>query len=97
MLDLEQRVAGGSKRVVDAVQIVGALLVLIAFVLGQFALLASGAWSYLAANAIGGGLLTATAIIGGEWGFVLLEGCWTLVSCYGLAQKLRGAAPPAGV
>ncbi len=79
----------------DWIQIVGALFVLAAFVLGQFELLAADSWSYLAANALGSGLLTATAAAGAQWGFVLLEGCWALVSLYGMGRKLRGVEPHA--
>lgn len=77
----------------DWIQIIGALLVLAGFALGQLELLAAGTWAYLAANLLGSGLLAATAIVGAQWGFVLLEGCWALMSLYGIAQKLRGAPP----
>ncbi len=76
----------------EAVQIAGALLVLAAFVLGQCNLLAADSRAYLSINAVGSAVLTATAIVSAEWGFVLLEACWALVSLYGLVQTLRGAA-----
>lgn len=78
----------------DWMQVVGALLVLAAFVLGQFEVVAADAWTYLSANLAGSGLMAATAVLGEQWGFVLLEGCWALVSLYGVVQKLRGASPP---
>lgn len=77
----------------DWVQIIGALLVLAGFVLAQFELLAADTWTYLSVNAVGSSMMAATAVLGGQWGFVLLEGCWALASLYGLAQKLRGAPP----
>ncbi len=77
------------------VQIIGAVLVSVAFVLGQFELLAADTWTYLCANVAGSAMLAATAVVDAQWGFVLLEGCWALVSGYGIALKLRGAPPPA--
>jgi hypothetical protein len=75
-------------------QIIGALLVLAGFVLGQLEVLAADAWAYLTANLLGALLLAASAVLGAQWGFVLLEGCWALASLYGVAQKLRGVPPP---
>ena len=77
------------------IQIVGALLVLVAFGLGQFELLAADTWAYLSANVVGSAMMAATALLAAQWGFVLLEGCWALVSFYGLVQKLRDTSPPA--
>ncbi|WP_428491473.1 CBU_0592 family membrane protein [Rhodopila sp.] len=77
------------------IQIVAALLMLVAFVLGQFDLLAENTWAYLCANLIGSAMMAATAVLAAQWGFLLLEGCWALVSLYGLARKLLGAPPPA--
>jgi len=78
------------------VQITGALLLLAGFALGQFELLAADAWTYLTANLLGSAMMTVTAAADAQWGFVMLEGCWALVSLYGLVQKLRGVPPPVG-
>lgn len=76
------------------IQIAGALLVLLGFVLGQLELLAADTWTYLSANVLGSAMMAITAVLDAQWGFVLLEGCWALASLYGLVQKLRGAPPP---
>lgn len=73
----------------QAVQIAGAILILTAFVAAQ-----RGAWSpharpYLVLNLVGAAALTGTALYDRNWGFVLLEGVWTIVSAHGLIQALR--------
>ena len=80
----------------QAVQIGGAVLILAAFIAAQ-----RGAWSpravpYLVLNVLGAGLLAGAALADGDWGFLLLEGVWTLVSLQGLVQVLRGAGARAG-
>jgi hypothetical protein len=47
-------------------------------------------YTYLAVNAMGSAALTATAIVGREWGFLLLEGVWAAVSAYSLVRKSIG-------
>ncbi len=75
------------------VQIAGALLILIPFVLAQFRLLQTNAWQYLVMNAVGSSILCANAFLGAQWGFVLLEGVWALVSLWWLVALARGNAP----
>jgi hypothetical protein len=79
--------------VFDLVQILGALLVLGCFLLAQADRIDPAAYHYLLANLLGSAVLTATAVISHEWGFVFLEGCWAAVSAYGLIQRLRGTNP----
>lgn len=80
---------------VDAVQIAGALLILVCYLLAQAGRLDPGAFRYLVPNLVGSAALTATAVITREWGFVFLEGVWALVSAWGVVQRLRGAEPTA--
>lgn len=75
------------------VQIAGALLILIPFVLAQFRLLQTNSWQYLVMNALGSGILCGNAFLGAQWGFVLLEGVLALVSLWGLVALARGKAP----
>ncbi|HEY7791570.1 MAG TPA: hypothetical protein VIC33_13725 [Vicinamibacterales bacterium] len=73
----------------SSIQVAGAIIVLAAFVLMQFNRVSSDAPSYLTANAVGSGLLAVTAALGRQWGFLMLEGVWALVSLYGLVVRLR--------
>jgi hypothetical protein len=78
------------------VQIVGALLILIAFAAAQFGLMNPRSLVYLVLNLVGSAVLTVLAWHEEQWGFLLLEGVWALVSAWGLTQVLRGR-PPADV
>jgi hypothetical protein len=71
------------------VQIVGALLVLGAFVLAQTRVVTPEARSYLLLNLVGGSVLAVDAYGGGQWGFLLLEGAWALIAAWGLAARRR--------
>jgi hypothetical protein len=79
----------------QALQVLGAILILAAYVLGQFRLLDQRSALYLALNAIGSAVLAWLALADRQWGFLLLEGVWALVSVWGLIMLLRGRAAPA--
>jgi hypothetical protein len=71
------------------VQILGALLILAGFVAGQVGLLRVDSLSYLWLNLVGSLILTVDAWRGRQWGFVLLEGVWAVVSAWGLLTRRR--------
>lgn len=80
----------------DVVQVVGALLVLAGFLAAQFDLLDERSFAYLLPNALGSCVLAVTAVVSANWGFVLLEGVWCLVSLLGLGCRVvQGRTPPA--
>ena len=74
------------------VQIVGALAILAAFAAAQFGWLDQRSWAYLVLNAAGAAVLTVVAYEEEQWGFLLLESVWTLVSAWGIYQLASGAA-----
>ena len=75
--------------ILQIVQIVGALLVLAAFVAAQLRLVHQESLVYLLLNVVGAGILAVLAFEERQWGFLLLEGAWTLVSLRGVIQWAR--------
>lgn len=71
------------------VQIVGALLILLAFAGAQAGRLDQRSISYLVLNLIGSIILAVLAAVDSQYGFLLLEGVWALVSAWSLQQELR--------
>ncbi len=76
-------------------QIVGALLILAGFLLSQRNLLDAQSYPYLLLNLVGAGILVVLAYQQVRWGFVLLEGAWTLVALAGLGMRLLRKEPAA--
>jgi hypothetical protein len=73
----------------ELLQVVGALLVLVPFAALQLGRLGTESVLYLCLNLIGAGLLAVLALLGSQWGFLLLEGCWALVAAWGLLRRGR--------
>jgi hypothetical protein len=72
-----------------ALQFAGAVAILLPFALHQ-----RGRWSqhgvrYLLFNLIGSAILTAVAVVDRQWGFVLVQGVWTLAAGWGLGRRAR--------
>jgi hypothetical protein len=72
----------------DVLQVAGALLILAAFVAAQYGALSPRSRPYLLLNLAGSALLTWIAFDERDWGFLLLESVWALVSAWGLGQLL---------
>jgi hypothetical protein len=73
----------------QVIQVLGSLLVLAAFATSQRGWLRQSSRTYLVLNLAGSAVLAALAADGRQWGFLLLEGSWALVSAWGLARTPR--------
>ena len=74
---------------IQMISLAGALTILAAFTLQQMGRLKSDDAFYLWANCLGAATLTAIAWIERQWGFLLMEGVWALVSAWSLLQRWR--------
>jgi hypothetical protein len=79
----------------QVIQIVGALLLLTAFAGTQFGFFSSRTYANLILNFFGSMILAILAALDHQWGFLLLEGVWSLVSLWGLIAKVSGREPVA--
>jgi hypothetical protein len=75
------------------VQVIAALMILIAYGAVQ-----SGRWStdalvYLWLNFVGSVILSVLAATSENWGFLLLEGVWAIVTAASLIRRRRATAP----
>ena len=75
------------------ISVVGALAILGAYVANQFRLMGPQNMSYSVMNFVGSAVLTVIAVIEVQWGFILLEAVWALVSLWGIITLLRGGTP----
>jgi membrane-bound ClpP family serine protease len=68
---------------------VGAILILTAFTAQQFQHLEAETKTYQMLNLIGGFCLCVAAINMRQYGFILLEGSWTVVSAWGVWRLMK--------
>jgi hypothetical protein len=80
----------------QVIQVVGALLILAGFTAAQFGWLRVDSPTYLWLNLVGSAVLAYLAWDQVQWGFLLLETVWALVSAWSLVRVHRGLTIPGG-
>jgi hypothetical protein len=79
---------------VQAISVIGALLILGAFAANLMQRMNTSNLWYSLLNFVGSGILLVVAILDQQFGFILLEGAWGLVSLWGIIVALRGGEAP---
>jgi hypothetical protein len=83
----------GGVFVLQVVSVLGALAILAAYAANQFRLMGPANLSYSVMNFVSSAVLTVVAVVEVQWGFILLEGVWALVSLWGMIAILRAGSP----
>lgn len=68
-------------------ELIGALGILVPFALFQAGTWSQHSYRYLAFNLVGAAILTAVAIVEVQYGFIVLQGVWTLVAALGILRR----------
>ena len=69
-------------------------MILAAYAAAQFGYLDQTSRVYLVLNLVGSAILAVLAWYEEQWGFLLLETVWAIVSAWSLVQLARGTPPP---
>ncbi len=72
----------------QVLQLLGALLILAAFIGAQINRMAASSFAYLILNFVGSAILAVLAGLDGDLGFLLLETVWAIVSAWGLVRRV---------
>jgi hypothetical protein len=73
--------------IAEIVQLIGAVPILAAFVAAQVGALDMRSKLYLGLNVVGSAVLAVIAFVEAQWGFLLLECVWGLVSLWTLIKE----------
>lgn len=72
---------------VQVISLIGALLILGSYAANQAGVLSPNRTLYNAANLIGALVLAWVAVLGSQYGFIVLEGTWAAISLVALVRN----------
>lgn len=75
--------------ITDWTGFIGVTLLLVAFFLNLRDFISKDSLAYLLLNLMGAGIACLASVFLNYWPFIILEGCWTIVSLYGLINYLK--------
>ena len=78
----------------DVLQLAGALAILAAFIGVQLGKTSPNSYFSLFLNLAGSALLAFLALEERQWGFLLLEAVWAIVSAWSLILRVAGRSAP---
>lgn len=73
----------------DSIGFIGVTLLLIAYFLNLTDKIGKDSLVYLQMNFLGAGLACFASVLMNYWPFIILEGCWTIVSAFGILKYIR--------
>ena len=77
---------------IQVISILGSLTILAAYGASQFRLMSPSGLLYSVLNLVGSAILAVIALIEHQWGFLLLEGVWALISLWTTVRIVAGAS-----
>jgi hypothetical protein len=77
---------------IQVISVLGSLAILAAYAANQFKWLRASSLPYALLNLVGSAILAVIALMEEQWGFLLLEGVWALISLWSTVKLLRGGA-----
>lgn len=75
---------------IQLISVAGALAILIAYAANQLRYMGPSNLSYALLNFAGSAVLAVVAVVEEQWGFLLLEAVWALVSLWATMKLLKG-------
>lgn len=73
-------------QIIQTISLVGALMILAAYGASQAKRIQQTSFAYIILNLVGSAILAVIAFVGTQWGFLLLEGVWALISLWALIK-----------
>ena len=74
---------------IDWTGAIGVTILLLAFLLNLTGKIHKDGWPYLSLNVLGAGTACLASVMLRYWPFIVLEGCWTIVSLAGLVVHIK--------